>query len=113
MNDAERSAAMAIAKTAMPCTREGAEIMSRLVDAVNDIGPSTVDLAKTLGVEVPKPAPRRKPRTTEEILEAMADYRDEMGYGGLAAGSTSNPAEPHRQQGAEPGGEARSRGVGR
>lgn len=113
MKDDERLAAMAIAKAATPCTREGAEIMSRLVDAVNDIGPSTVDLAKTLGVEVPKPEPCRKPRTTEEILEAMADYRDEMGYGGLAAGSTSNPSQPHRQQGSEPGGDARTRGVSR
>lgn len=113
MKDEERLAAMAIAKAAKPCTREGAELMSRLVDAVNDIGPNTIDLARSLRIDVPKPAPRRKPRTVDEILEASADYRDEMGYGGLGVGSTSNPAQPHRQQGAEPGGEARARGVGR
>lgn len=113
MKDEERLAAMAIARAATPCTREGAEIMSRLVDAVNDIGPNAIELAESLNINVPTPAPRRKPRTTEEILEAMADYRDEMGYGGLGVGSTSNPAQPHRQQGAEQGGEARSRGVGR
>lgn len=113
MKDEERLAAMAIAKAAKPCTREGAELMSRLVDAVNDIGPNTIDLARSLRINVPKSAPRRKPRTVDEILEASADYRDEMGYGGLGVGSTSNPAQPHRQQGAEPGGEARARGVGR
>lgn len=113
MKDEERLAAMAIAKAAKPCTREGAELMSRLVDAVNDIGPNTIDLARSLRIDVLKPAPRRKPRTVDEILEASADYRDEMGYGGLGVGSTSNPAQPHRQQGAEPGGEARARGVGR
>lgn len=113
MKDDERLAAMAIAKAATPCTREGSELMSKLVDAVNDIGPNAIDLARSLSIDVPKPAPRRKPRTVDEILEASADYRDEMGYGGLAAGSTSNPAQPHHQQGAEPGGEARTRGVSR
>lgn len=113
MKDEERLAAMAIAKAAEPCTREGAELMSKLVDAVNDIGPNAIALARSLSIDVPKPAPRRKPRTVDEILEASADYRDEMGYGGLAAGSTSNPAQPNRQQGAEPGGEARTRGVSR
>lgn len=113
MNDTERSAAMAIAKTATPCTREGSELISRLVDAVNDIGPNAIDLAKSLNISVPAPAPRRKKMTADEIIEATQDYRDEMGYGGLAAGSTSSPSQPHRQQGSEPGGEARARGVAR
>lgn len=114
MNDAERSAAMAIAKAAKPCTREGAELMSRLVDAVNDIGPNAIELAESLNINVPTPAPRPKPRTVDEIIEAMQDYRDEMGYGGNSLGSTpSGSSEPHRQQGAEQGGETRTRGVGR
>ena len=113
MKDEERLAAMAVAKAAKPCTREGAELMSKLVDAVNDIGPNAIDLAKSLNISVPAPPPRRKKMTADEIIEAAQDYRDEMGYGGLAVGSTSSPAQPHRQQGAEPGGEARARGVGR
>ena len=104
---------MAIAKAAAPCTREGSELMSKLVDAVNDIGPSAVDLAKSLGIEVSAPAPRRKPRTTDEILEARMDYRDEMGYGGNSLGSTSSgSSQPNRQQGSEQGGGARERGIG-
>lgn len=114
MTDEERRAAMAIAKVAMPCTREGSELMAKLVDAVHDVGPNVIALAKSLSIDVPKPAPRRKPRTVDEILEASADYRDEMGYGGNSLGSTSaNPSQSHRQQGAEQGGEARNRGVGR
>lgn len=114
MKDEERLAAMAIAKAAAPCTREESELMAKLVDAVNDIGPNAIELAESLNINVPTPAPRRKPRTTEEILEAMADYRDEMGYGGNSLGSApSGSFQPHRQQGAEPGGEARARGVGR
>lgn len=114
MKDEERLAAMAIAKNAKPCTREGAELMEKLVDAVNDIGPNAIELAESLNINVPTPAPRRKPRTTEEVLEAMADYRDEMGYGGNSLGSTvSSSSQPHRQQGSEQGGEARTRGVGR
>ena len=113
MKDEERLAAMAIAKAAAPCTREGSELMSKLVDAVNDIGPSAVDLAKSLGIEVSAPAPRRKPRTTDEILEARMDYRDEMGYGGNSLGSTSSgSSQPNRQQGSEQGGGARERGIG-
>lgn len=112
MKDEERLAAMAIARAATPCTHEGAELMSKLVDAVNDIGPNVIALAKSLSIDVPKPAPRRKPRTVDEILEASADYRDEMGYGGLGVGSTSNPAQPNRQQGSEQGGGARERGIG-
>lgn len=113
MKDEERLAAMAIAKAAESCTREGAELMSRLVDAVNDIGPNAIDLARSLSIDVPKPAPRRKPRTEEEIIAAAMDYRDEMGYGGLALGSTpSSSSQPH-QQSAEQGGEARDRGVSR
>lgn len=114
MNDAERSAAMAIAKAAKPCTREGAELMAKLVDAVNDIGPNAIDLARSLSIDVPKPAPRRKPRTEDEVLDAYMDYRDAHGYGGNSLGSTvSSPAQPNRQQGSEQGGEARTRGVGR
>ena len=114
MTDEERRAAMAIAKTAVPCTREGSELMSKLIDAVNDIGPNAIELAKSLNIEVMPPAPRRKPRTEDEILEARMDYRDEMGYGGGALGSTvSGSSQPHRQQGTEQGGEARGRAVGR
>ena len=114
MKDEERLAAMTIAKAAKPCTREGTELMSRLVDAVNDIGPNAIDLARSLSIDVPKPAPRRKPRTEEEIIAAAMDYRDEMGYGGNSLGSTpSGSTQPHRQQGSEQGGEARTRGVGR
>ena len=114
MDDAKRSAAMAIARAAKPCTREGSELMAKLNDAMNDIGPNAVDLAKSLGIDVPKPAPRRKPRTEEEIIAAAMDYRDEMGYGGGALGSTvSGSSQPHRQQGTEQGGEARGRAVGR
>lgn len=114
MNDAERSAAMAIAKAAKPCTREGAELMAKLVDAVNDIGPNAIDLARSLSIDVPKPAPRRKPRTEDEVLDAYMDYRDAHGYGGNSLGSTvSSPAQPNLQQGSEQGGEARTRGVGR
>lgn len=114
MTDEERRAAMAIAKTAVPCTREGSELMSKLVDAVNDIGPNAIELAKSLNIEVMPPAPRRKPRTEDEILEARMDYRDEMGYGGNSLGSTtSNPSQQRRQQGAEQGGELRGRGIGR
>ena len=113
MTDEERRAAMAIARAATPCTREGAELMSKLVDAVNDIGPNAIDLAKSLNISVPAPAPRRKKMTADEIIEATQDYRDEMGYGGNSLGSTvSSSSQPH-QQGAEQGGEARSRGVSR
>ena len=113
MTDEERRAAMAIARAATPCTREGAELMSKLVDAVNDIGPNAIDLAKSLNISVPAPAPRRKKMTADEIIEATQDYRDEMGYGGNSLGSTvSSSSQPH-QQGSEPGGEARARGVSR
>ena len=114
MTDEERRAAMAIAKAAAPCTREGAELMSKLVDAVNDIGPNAIELAKSLNIEVKPPAPRRKPRTEDEVLDAHMDYRDEMGYGGGSLGSASSgSSQPNRQQGSEQGGEARNRGVGR
>ena len=113
MTDEERRAAMAIARAATPCTREGAELMSKLVDAVNDIGPNAIDLATSLNISVPAPAPRRKKMTADEIIAATQDYRDEMGYGGNSLGSTvSSSSQPH-QQGSEPGGEARTRGVSR
>lgn len=113
LKDEERLAAMAIAKAATPCTREGSELMAKLTDAVNDVGPSTIELAKSLNIDVPAPPPHRKPRTNEEILDAAQDYRDEMGYGGGALGTTpSNSSQPQRQ-GSEQGGEARSRGVSR
>lgn len=119
MNDDERSAALAIAKAAMPCTREGAELMRRLKSAIkqNDSVPrdqenhgSNVEypssLANSLGIEYPKASTasngRRKKMTEEEILEAMADIRDEKGYGGLAAnnptGSSSNTSNSHQQE---------------
>lgn len=119
MNDDERSAAMAIAKAAMPCTREGAELMGRLKSTIKQIDSVPRDqanhgsdveypssLANSLGIEYPKASTasngRRKKMTEEEILEAMADIRDEKGYGGLAAsnptGSSSNTGNPHQQE---------------
>lgn len=108
MNDDERAAALAIAKAAIPCTREGAELMGRLKSTIEQNDSATHDevrhgmgveypssLAYSLGIEYPKPSTagdgRRKKMTEEEILEAMADIRDEKGFGGLAANNPSNP----------------------
>lgn len=119
MDDDERSAALAIAKAAMPCTREGAELMGRLKSTIekNDSAsrnqmnhgsgveyPSS--LASSLGIEYPKSSAagngRRKKMTEEEIIEAMADIRDEKGYGGLAAnnptGTSTNSGNSHQQE---------------
>lgn len=61
MTDVERAAALAIAKAAVPCSREGAELMNRLKstinrnDSVND-GPGVEypsSLAGSLGIEYP------------------------------------------------------------
>lgn len=107
MNEDERSAAMAIAKAATPCTREGADLISRLKTTIeqNDAAPrdrtvrgSNVEypssLASSLGIEYPKSSAtgdgRRKKMTEEEILDAMADVRDEKGYGGLAANNPTS-----------------------
>lgn len=118
MNEDERAAALAIAKAAKPCTREGAELMSRLKSTIeqNDSAPrdqtrrgSNVEypssLASSLGIDYPKASAsgdgRRKRMTEEEILEAMADVRDEKGYGGLAANNptgTSPKPNGSRQQ---------------
>lgn len=119
MNDDERSAALAIAKAAIPCTREGAELMGRLKTTIKQINSVPRDqanhgsdveypssLANSLGIEYPKASTasngRRKKMTEEEILEAMADIRDEKGYGGLAAsnptGSSSNTGNSHQQE---------------
>lgn len=118
MNKDERAAALAIAKAAKPCTREGAELMGRLKSTIeqNDSAPrdqtrrgSNVEypssLASSLGIEYPKASAssdgRRKRMTEEEILEAMADVRDEKGYGGLAANNptgTSPKPNGSRQQ---------------
>lgn len=119
MDEDERSAALAIAKAAVPCTREGAELMGRLKSTIaqNDSVPrdqmshaSNVEypssLASSLGIEYPKTSTsgdgRRKRMTEDEILEAMADIRDEKGHGGLAAKNpTSNPsklASSHQQE---------------
>ena len=50
-------------------------------------------MASSLGIDYPKASAsgdgRRKRMTEEEILEAMADVRDEKGYGGLAANNPS------------------------
>lgn len=106
MDEDERAAALAIAKAARPCTREGAELMGRLKSTIeqNDSTPrdqtrrgSNVEypssLASSLGIDYPKASAsgdgRRKRMTEEEILEAMADVRDEKGYGGLAANNPS------------------------
>lgn len=108
MNDDERGAALAIAKAAIPCTREGAELMGRLKSTIEQNDSATRDeirhgmrveypssLANSLGIEYPKPSTagdgRRKKMTEEEILEAMADIRDERGFGGLAANNPTNP----------------------
>lgn len=119
MTDDERSAAMAIAKAARPCTREGAELMGRLKSTIeqNDAAPrdqanrgSSIEypssLASSLGIEYPKVSSagdgRRKKMTEEEILDAMADMRDEKGHGGLAAnnptGTSSNSGNSQRQE---------------
>lgn len=118
MNEDERAAALAIAKAAKPCTREGAELMDRLKSTIeqNDSAPrdqtrrgSNVEypssLASSLGIDYPKASAsgdgRRKRMTEEEILEAMADVRDEKGYGGLAANNptgTSPKPNGSRQQ---------------
>lgn len=119
MNEDERSAALAIAKAAVPCTREGAELMSRLKSTIkqNDTAPrdqvsggSNVEypssLANSLGIEYPRASTagdgHRKKMTEEEILEAMADIRDEKGYGGLAAnnpsGASDDSKKPHQQE---------------
>lgn len=107
MNDDERAAALAIAKAAIPCTREGAELMVRLKSTIEQNDSATRDeirhgmgveypssLANSLGIEYPKPSTagdgRRKKMTEEEILEAMADIRDEKGFGGLAANNPTN-----------------------
>lgn len=121
MDEDERSAALAIAKAAMPCTREGAELMGRLKSTIekNDSAPrnqmnhgSGVEypssLANSLGIEYPKASSagdgRRKKMTEEEILEAMADIRDEKGYGGLAAnnptGTSANSGNSYQQENA-------------
>ena len=119
MTEDERSAALAIAKAAMPCTREGTELMNRLKSAIaeNDSAPrkqmshvSNVEypssLANSLGIEYPKTSSagdgRRKKMTEDEILEAMADIRDEKGHGGLAAnnptGTSSNTGISQHQE---------------
>lgn len=119
MDDDERSAALAIAKAAVPCTCEGAELMDRLKSTIekNDSIPreqmsrgSNVEypssLANSLGIEYPKASSgggsHRKKKTEEEILEAMADMRDEKGYGGLAAnnptGTSSNSGNSQHQE---------------
>lgn len=118
MNEDEGAAALAIAKAAKPCTREGAELMGRLKSTIeqNDSAPrdqtrrgSNVEypssLASSLGIEYPKASAsgdgHRKRMTEEEILEAMADVRDEKGYGGLAANNptgTSPKPNGSRQQ---------------
>lgn len=107
MNDDERAAALAIAKAAIPCTREGAELMGRLKSTIEQNDSATRDeirhgmgveypssLANSLGIEYPKTSTagdgRRKKMTEEEILEAMADIRDEKGFGGLAANNPTN-----------------------
>lgn len=119
MDEDERSAALAIAKAAVPCSREGAELMNRLKSTIaqNDSVPrdqmshaSNVEypssLANSLGIEYPKTSTagdgRRKRMTEDEILEAMADIRDEKGHGGLAAknptGNPSKPASSYQQE---------------
>lgn len=119
MTDDERSAALAIAKAAKPCTREGAELMDRLKTAIrlNDSAPrdqagggSGIEypssLADSLGIEYPKASSIgdrcRKKMTGDEVLEDMADIRDELGYGGLAAnnptGTSLNTGNSHRQE---------------
>ena len=119
MNEDERSAALAIAKAAVPCTREGAQLMNRLKSTIeqNDSAPrdqaqhaSSIEypssLANSLGIEYPKTATagdgHRKKMTEEEILEAMADIRDEKGYGGLAAnnptGASPKSGSSHQQE---------------
>lgn len=110
MSEDERAAALAVAKAAAPCTREGAELMYRLKSTIeqNDSAPRDENrhgmgaeypssLANSLGIEYPKPSAagdgRRKRMTEEEILDAMEDIRDEKGYGGLAANNLTIPVQ--------------------
>lgn len=122
MTEDERSAALAIARSAEPCTQQGAELIGRLRDVIDqaDAAPradrrhvSHVEypssLASSLGIEYPKTtsgtSPTRRPKTEDEILEAMADARDEQGFGGLAANNppaASNPSGSTRGS-SEPG----------
>lgn len=121
MNDDERAAAMAIAKAAAPCTREGADLMGRLKITIENADATPRDeakrtpnveypsaLANSLGIDYPKTSAsgdgRRKKMTEEQILDAMADIRDEKGYGGLAANNQTTTSTKTSQGKPQEGG---------
>ena len=95
LEPAERRAAVAIAKTARPGTREGAERIAAIQSALDRPGKIT-GLADRLGITVPaaEPTPRRK-LTEQEKLEILVDVRAARGMGGLAASGSSTPPQ-HR-----------------
>lgn len=112
MTSDERSAAMAIAKAAPMCSRDGTELIHRLQDAIGQShGGSAAALAEELGIAYGKPAPKC-PTTPAETIEAHADERDEMGYGG---GALNNPTAAstrrgNRERGESAGGRTPQRG---
>lgn len=113
MTDDERAAALAIAIAAHPCSKEGAELISRLKSAIrqNDSAARTGDshrstiecpsaLANSLGIDFPKKTDavdgHRRKLTEEEILNVAMDIRDEKGYGGLEINKPTTAAANHQ-----------------
>ena len=120
MTDDERSAALAIAIAARPCSKEGAELISRLKSAIrqNDSAARTGDshrsniecpsaLANSLGIDFPKKTDafdgHRRKLTEEEILNVAMDIRDEKGYGGLEINKPTSAADNHQSQAEQDG----------
>ena len=91
----ERSAAMAIARAAPMCSRDGTELIHRLQASIDGHGGDPTALAEELGIRYSRPTPK-KSKTVDGILEAAQDARDEMGYGG---GALNNPHAAPQQRG--------------
>ena len=113
LEPAERRAAVAIAKTARPGTREGAERIAAIQSALDRPGKIT-GLADRLGITVPaaEPTPRRK-LTEQEKLEILVDVRAARGMGGLAASGSSTPPQHRGPQNMAQGGDGRTQQRGR